>query len=57
MLEGVQYPKQVNLTLRLGKAFDITYVRLKFVSPRPESFRIYKKTHAEDDWVAWQYYR
>uniref|UniRef100_A0A915EAM4 Laminin N-terminal domain-containing protein n=1 Tax=Ditylenchus dipsaci TaxID=166011 RepID=A0A915EAM4_9BILA len=56
MLEGIQYPKHVNLTLRLGKAFDITYVRVKFVSPRPESFRIFKKAHAEEDWTPWQYY-
>ena len=27
----------------LGKAYDITYVRLKFQSPRPASFAIYKK--------------
>uniref|UniRef100_A0A915EBM3 Laminin subunit gamma-1 n=1 Tax=Ditylenchus dipsaci TaxID=166011 RepID=A0A915EBM3_9BILA len=56
MLEGIKYPNSVNLTLRLGKAFDITYVRVKFVSPRPESFRIFKKAHAEENWTPWQYY-
>lgn len=39
-----------------GKAFDITYVRLKFHSPRPESFAIFKKTNEDEDWKPWQYY-
>ncbi|KAE9553293.1 hypothetical protein FO519_003506 [Halicephalobus sp. NKZ332] len=56
MLEGVQYPNNVTLTLVLGKAFDITYVRLKFVSARPESFAIYKKTTADGEWIPWQFY-
>lgn len=43
MFEGIQYPNQVNLTLKLGKSFDITYIRIVFYSPRPESFAIYKR--------------
>ena len=48
-----------------GKAYDITYVRLKFNSPRPASFAIYKKNrrnpadpdpYPEEDWIPWQYY-
>ena len=47
------------------KAYDITYVRLKFASPRPESFAIYKKFRnepwKEDEdpdggWIPWQFY-
>jgi coxsackievirus/adenovirus receptor len=57
MAEGIQFPQTVNLTLRLHKPYDITYVRLKFVSPRPESFVIYKKNKHSSDWTPWQYYR
>ncbi|XP_037079279.1 laminin subunit gamma-1-like [Pollicipes pollicipes] len=56
MMEDIQYPNQVNLTLELGKAFDITYVQLKFKSPRPESFAIYKKSAAGEEWEPYQYY-
>lgn len=56
MLEGVQYPNTVNLTLHLRKAFDITYVRIRFMSPRPESFAIYKRTHETGPWIPFQFY-
>lgn len=56
MLEGVQFPNTVNLTLHLRKAFDITYVRIRFMSPRPESFAIYKRTRAEGPWIPYQFY-
>jgi laminin gamma 1 len=59
MLAGdVQYPNSINLTLNLEKAFEITYVRLRFHSPRPESFAIYKKTCGDDScpWIPYQYY-
>ncbi|XP_078721548.1 laminin subunit gamma-1 isoform X1 [Lampetra fluviatilis] len=56
MLRGVQYPKAINLTLRLGKAFDITYVRLKFHTSRPESFAIYKRASMDGPWTPYQYY-
>ena len=48
-----------------GRAYEITYVRLKFHSPRPASFAIFKKSRAspaqvDDDpdsgWIPWQYY-
>ncbi|XP_007578148.1 laminin subunit gamma-1 [Poecilia formosa] len=56
MLAGIQYPNSINLTLHLGKAFDITYVRLKFHTSRPESFAIYKRSSEGGPWVPYQYY-
>ncbi|XP_056149920.1 laminin subunit gamma-1 [Lampris incognitus] len=56
MLAGIQFPNSINLTLHLGKAFDITYVRLKFHTSRPESFAIYKRTREDGPWVPYQYY-
>lgn len=56
MLAGIQYPNSINLTLHLGKAFDITYVRLKFHTSRPESFAIYKRTTEDGPWIPYQYY-
>ncbi|XP_075572638.1 laminin subunit gamma-3 [Pelecanus crispus] len=56
MAFGIQYPNSVNITLHLGKAYEITYVRLKFHTSRPESFAIYKRSRAEGPWVPFQYY-
>ncbi|XP_060686295.1 laminin subunit gamma-1 [Hemiscyllium ocellatum] len=56
MLSGIQYPNSISLTLHLGKAFDITYVRLKFHTSRPESFVIYKRTNEDGPWIPYQYY-
>ncbi|GFS14721.1 laminin subunit gamma-3 [Elysia marginata] len=56
MLEGMQYPTQINITLHLEKAFDITYVNLRFYSPRPESFAIYKRTSQDGEWIPYQFY-
>lgn len=39
-----------------GKAFEITYVRLKFYTSRPESFAIYKRTNETAPWQPYQYY-
>ena len=55
-------PEQSTLS---GKAYDVTYVRLKFHSPRPASFAIFKKSrinpglpdeNPEEGWIPWQYY-
>ncbi|XP_076613354.1 laminin subunit gamma-3 [Chaetodon auriga] len=56
MYYGIQHPNSVNLTLHLGKAFEITYIRLKFYTSRPESFAIYKRTEQDGPWVPYQYY-
>ncbi|KAK2501533.1 hypothetical protein MC885_006464 [Smutsia gigantea] len=39
-----------------GKAYEITYVRLKFHTSRPESFAIYKRSHAGGPWEPYQFY-
>lgn len=39
-----------------GKAFEITYVRLKFFSSRPESFAIYKRRSEDSEWTPFQFY-
>uniref|UniRef100_A0A8D0DGP9 Laminin, gamma 1 n=1 Tax=Sander lucioperca TaxID=283035 RepID=A0A8D0DGP9_SANLU len=46
MLAGIQYPNSINLTLHLGKAFDITYV----ASPST------KRSREGGPWVPYQYY-
>lgn len=40
----------------LGKSFDITYIRVVFRSPRPESFSIYKRVSQSGPWVPYQFY-
>ncbi|XP_030063676.1 laminin subunit gamma-3 isoform X2 [Microcaecilia unicolor] len=56
MAFGVQHPNSVNITLHMGKSFEITYIRLKFQSSRPESFAIYKRSHEGGPWIPYQYY-
>uniref|UniRef100_A0A8P4KP52 Laminin, gamma 3 n=1 Tax=Dicentrarchus labrax TaxID=13489 RepID=A0A8P4KP52_DICLA len=56
MFYGIQHPNSVNLTLHLGKAFEITYIRLKFYTSRPESFAVYKRTEEDGPWLPYQYY-
>uniref|UniRef100_A0A8C3R6C4 Laminin subunit gamma 3 n=1 Tax=Cyanoderma ruficeps TaxID=181631 RepID=A0A8C3R6C4_9PASS len=56
MAFGIQYPNSVNITLHLGKAYEITYVRLKFHTSRPESFAIYKRSRAGGPWEPFQFY-
>jgi len=44
------------LSLAKGKSFEITYVRLKFHSSRPESFAIYRRTSESANWTPYQFY-
>ncbi len=39
-----------------GKTYDVTYIKLTFQSPKPESFVIYKRTHENSSWIPYQYY-
>lgn len=48
--------RPISLSRFAGRAFDITYVRLKFHSMRPESFAIYKRTSKGSPWIPYQYY-
>ncbi|TRY91302.1 hypothetical protein DNTS_028367 [Danionella cerebrum] len=49
-------PLNVNLTISLGKKFEITYVSLQFCSPRPESMAIYKSMDYGRTWTPYQFY-
>ena len=40
----------------LGKTYDVTYIKLTFQSPKPESFVIYKRTYENSSWIPYQYY-
>lgn len=40
----------------IGKAYDVTYIRLVFQSPRPESFAIFKREVKDGPWKPFQYY-
>ncbi|KAG7231842.1 hypothetical protein INR49_010273 [Caranx melampygus] len=50
------HPSPPSEATSLCKAFDITYVRLKFHTSRPESFAIYKRSSEGGPWVPYQYY-
>ncbi|XP_028830196.1 netrin-1a isoform X2 [Denticeps clupeoides] len=52
----VQHPRNVTLTLSLGKKFEVTYVSLQFCSPRPESMAIFKSMDHGKTWVPFQFY-
>lgn len=54
---GSRLPSFQFLIFVAGKSFDITYIRIVFYSPRPESFAIYKRQTTNGSWVPYQFYR
>ncbi|XP_076354065.1 laminin-like protein lam-2 isoform X2 [Tachypleus tridentatus] len=53
LYEGI---RQVNIILHLGKSCEISYVRLKFRSSRPESFALYKRISENSEWIPFQFF-
>ena len=53
---GIDYPGSVNLTLPLGKKFEITYLSLKFCSTVPDSMAFYKSKDYGKSWVPFHYF-
>ncbi|XP_069762793.1 netrin-3-like isoform X2 [Narcine bancroftii] len=51
-----QPTEPVTLTLSLHKTFQVTYVSLKFCSPRPDSLVILKSMDFGRTWRPWQFY-
>nr|AMY99569.1 netrin [Terebratalia transversa] len=52
----IQYPKNVTLTLSLGKKFELTYISLQFCSSRPQSMALYKSMDYGRTWIPFQFY-
>ena len=40
----------------VGKSYEISYIKISFQSPRPESFAIFKKVTENSEWMPFQYY-
>ncbi|XP_043937407.1 netrin-1-like [Protopterus annectens] len=53
---GMQYPKNVTLTLPLDRRYEVVYVSLRFCTPRPDSMAIYKSMDYGKTWVPFQFY-
>ncbi|XP_055928334.1 netrin-1-like isoform X2 [Argiope bruennichi] len=46
----------VNLTLSLGKKYELTYISLQFCGPKPDSLAIYKSMNYGETWLPFQFY-
>ena len=51
-----RHRRRASLDRSLGKTYDVTYIKLTFQSPKPESFVIYKRAHENSSWTPYQYY-
>lgn len=56
MEQQIQYPNSVNITLRLGKAFEVNVISFIFMSPRPESMAIYKRVDENSEWEPFHFF-
>ncbi|XP_035218069.1 netrin-1-like [Stegodyphus dumicola] len=46
----------VNLTLSLGKKYELTYISLQFCGLKPDSMAIYKSMNYGETWLPFQFY-
>ena len=53
-----RYPQklEVNLTISLRKSYDVTFIKIKFYSPRPRAFAIYRSSDFGSTFHPWQFY-
>ncbi|ESO09475.1 hypothetical protein HELRODRAFT_73849 [Helobdella robusta] len=48
--------QETNLTISLGKKFEVTYVSLQFCHTRPDSLAIYKSSDFGQTWIPFQFF-
>ncbi|XP_029441545.1 netrin-5 [Rhinatrema bivittatum] len=53
---GVKFPRNVTLTLPLGRRFELVYLSLRFCAPRPESMAVFKSMDYGRSWTPMQYF-
>ncbi|KAF8355307.1 unc-6, partial [Pristionchus pacificus] len=53
---SMSYPRNVSLTLSLGKKFELTYVSMQFCNRLPDSMALYKSADHGRTWSPFQFY-
>lgn len=55
---ATQVGRALNLTLRLGKKYELTYVSVQFcgLASKPDSLAVYKSINYGDTWIPMQFY-